>query len=95
VTVAAVPAMDVVMCPVSHFLHGLIKNGGTVMIVVLLRVEADANKNGNFYSSMDLTCPGGQVEYIDISKLGYTDILPIQKQLPSLCREQCDITYNN
>jgi hypothetical protein len=73
VTVAAVPAIDVVMYPVSLFLHRLTKNGGTVTIVVVLRVEADANKNGNFYSSLDLTCPDGQVEYIDISNL----IIPI------------------
>jgi membrane associated rhomboid family serine protease len=57
-------------------------------------VEANANKNGNFYYSLDLTCPDGEIENIDISNLKYTDILPIQKQLPSLCREHCDTVYN-
>lgn len=58
-------------------------------------IEADANKNGDIYSSLDLTCPDGQTEFIDISNLTFTDVDALQKRLPSLCREYCETVFSN
>jgi membrane associated rhomboid family serine protease len=55
-------------------------------------VEADARHSTvtNLYSSMTMTCPDGDSEFIDLSGSQISDPIFLQKQLPKYCRDYCD-----
>lgn len=62
-------------------------------------VSAEANKddpnNPELFSSLDLTCPDGVIEPINISHLSMTQSEEIRQHLPSLCRDYCESIYND
>jgi hypothetical protein len=46
-----------------------------------------------FYSTMNLTCPDGEPELIDLSHKQIADEEWIKKQLATYCREYCDVLF--
>jgi hypothetical protein len=58
-------------------------------------VQADARQNtaSGIYTSMNLTCPDGDISYIDLSDEGISDAGFLQKQLPRFCRNECDSLF--
>lgn len=46
-----------------------------------------------FYSTMNLTCPNGEPELIDLSHKQIADEEWIKKQLATYCREYCDVLF--
>jgi len=62
----------------------------------LVRADARLNTVTNTYSSMNLTCPDGEVIFIDLS-LGNVggDQSFLQKRLPTYCRDSCNSLFAN
>jgi membrane associated rhomboid family serine protease len=61
-------------------------------------VSADLYKNSdgdNFYDRIEVTCPSGNVENIDISEELLSDRVEVRIQLPSYCRQYCDGVFAN
>jgi membrane associated rhomboid family serine protease len=66
--------------------------------VVSGQAKKDDPSNPNLFSTLDLTCPDGVIEPIDISDLNMTqsdEIQSIQNILPSLCRHNCESIYKD
>mmetsp|Transcript_6455 Transcript_6455/g.9308 ORF Transcript_6455/g.9308 Transcript_6455/m.9308 type:complete len:336 (-) Transcript_6455:98-1105(-) len=60
-------------------------------------VAADANKvneQAEFFDSLDLTCPDGQIERISIAAEMITDQEVIRRKLPAYCRNFCESVYH-
>lgn len=60
------------------------------------QVTADAKKadsNSQFFDSLDLTCPDGQIESIDIKDESISDREDIRKNLPTYCRANCEYVF--
>lgn len=54
------------------------------------RVTADAKLDSRGYYSLAMSCPDGVIENIDLSDTAVTDRQWIRKQLPDICRKNCD-----
>ena len=59
------------------------------------QVTADAKLDPSGYYSLSMTCPNGDVEDIDLSDQLVTDRQWIQRQLPILCRKNCDQVFGS
>ena len=60
------------------------------------QVIADARKKNStnpFYDSLDMTCPDGEIETIDISREKVYEIDAIRAELPAYCRKNCDNVF--
>mmetsp|Transcript_17519 Transcript_17519/g.26526 ORF Transcript_17519/g.26526 Transcript_17519/m.26526 type:complete len:508 (+) Transcript_17519:69-1592(+) len=60
------------------------------------QVSADAKKintNSEYFDLLDLTCPNGQMESIDIIDEKVSDREVIRKNLPSYCRANCEVVF--
>lgn len=62
----------------------------------VVRADARLNTVTNTYTSMNLTCPDGEIIFIDLS-LGSAggDQSFLQKQLPTYCRDNCNSLFAN
>jgi hypothetical protein len=59
-------------------------------------VTADAKKSSQdfpYFESVELTCPDGQLETIDIAAQEIADRNVIRQRLPNFCRKNCDNVY--
>jgi membrane associated rhomboid family serine protease len=54
------------------------------------RVTADAKLDSRGYYSLAMSCPDGVIKDIDLSDTAVTDRQWIRKQLPDICRKNCD-----
>jgi membrane associated rhomboid family serine protease len=63
--------------------------------VVVAQAHKDDPSNPNLFSTLDLTCPDGVIEPIDISDLNMTLSDEIRDKLPTLCRQYCESIYND
>lgn len=62
----------------------------------LVRADARLNTVTNTYMSMNLTCPDGEVIFIDLSSdVTGGDQNFLQKQLPTYCRDNCNSLFAN
>jgi len=60
----------------------------------LYRTATTENEDG-VYTSIDLTCPNGQViESIDVSAANISDRLEIRDELPDYCRDNCPEVFS-
>ena len=59
------------------------------------QVTADAKLDPSGYYSLLMTCPNGDIEEIDLSDQLVTDRQWIQRQLPILCRKNCDQVFGS
>jgi len=59
------------------------------------QVTADAKLDPSGYYSLSMTCPNGDIEDIDLSDQLVTDRQWIQRQLPILCRKNCDQVFGS
>jgi membrane associated rhomboid family serine protease len=55
----------------------------------LVTADAKQNTRTNFYSSMNMTCPDGEVAFIDLAPDTISDKAFLTKQLPKYCRSNC------
>lgn len=63
-----------------------------------LGVTADLYKNDEqdkTYSRIELTCPDGTIENIDVSASLYTESSQVGRRLPDYCRSYCDDVFEN
>jgi hypothetical protein len=51
-------------------------------------------KDGSYYSQIELTCPDDSLETIDISDDLLTSSDEVSKRLPTYCRDHCDDVFN-
>jgi len=54
------------------------------------RVTADAKLDSRGYYSLAMSCPDGVIKNVDLSDTAVTDRQWIRKQLPDICRKNCD-----
>jgi len=54
------------------------------------RVTADAKLDSRGYYSLAMSCPDGVIKDVDLSDTAVTDRQWIRKQLPDICRKNCD-----
>mmetsp|Transcript_22351 Transcript_22351/g.31484 ORF Transcript_22351/g.31484 Transcript_22351/m.31484 type:complete len:450 (-) Transcript_22351:33-1382(-) len=59
----------------------------------LSQAEAHQDRETTYYTSIDLTCPNGEVQYIDLSGEDITDKDWLREQLATFCRESCDSLF--
>lgn len=59
------------------------------------QVTADAKLDSSGYYSLSMTCPNGEIEEIDLSDQLVTDRQWIQRQLPMMCRKNCDQVFGS
>jgi len=60
------------------------------------QVTADAKKSNafsNYFDSLDMTCPDGEIKEIDIFEDKISNRDAIRKQLPNYCRTNCEDLY--
>ncbi len=60
------------------------------------QVSADArkfNSTSPFFDTLDMTCPDGEMETIDISRDKIYETNAISAQLPAYCRKHCDDVF--
>jgi len=61
----------------------------------MVTADARQHKETGYYSSLNLTCPDGEIEYVDLSGQQISDKVWLRKRLPKYCREHCDGLYSN
>eukprot|EP00555_Chaetoceros_dichaeta_P010527 CAMPEP_0198255872 /NCGR_PEP_ID=MMETSP1447-20131203/5911_1 /TAXON_ID=420782 /ORGANISM="Chaetoceros dichaeta, Strain CCMP1751" /LENGTH=622 /DNA_ID=CAMNT_0043942361 /DNA_START=191 /DNA_END=2059 /DNA_ORIENTATION=- len=61
----------------------------------LVTADARQNKDTNYYAALNLTCPDGVIESIDLTGEKISDRDWLRKQLPNYCRESCDELYSH
>lgn len=59
----------------------------------LVTADARQNQDTNYYNALNLTCPDGAIESIDLTGEKISDRDWLRKQLPNYCRESCDELY--
>jgi len=52
-----------------------------------------SSPGAGFYSGINLTCPDGDIKFIDLSHKQISDQSWIEKQLANYCREYCDLLF--
>ncbi len=61
----------------------------------LVTADARQNRVTGTYSIMNMTCPDGTIESIDLSASHISDSVYLQRQLPSYCRDYCENLFLN
>ena len=60
----------------------------------LVTADAVQNTQTNFYSSMNMTCPDGEVTFIELAEDAISDQAFLRKQLPEFCRANCENLFS-
>jgi len=60
-----------------------------------IEVEVRQSTETNVYSSMNITCPDGEITFVDLSVDAISDKAFLQRRLPKYCRANCDSIFAN
>lgn len=74
----------------SHIFQFLI----TFFLQTLIIFRARINPATGIFHALDMTCPDGTIESIDLSDLGSKDKAWLERNLPNFCRQNCDSIYS-